>query len=389
MRPLVRLAILTAVVGVGLRIDFVLGAAAMMLVVAAYARWVPAWTADRIEVTRRAPRRVLWGDTIDLTVTAVNRGRLPVPWLTVVDPVPFDLGTVTTRWVTSLAAGETRHMQRRLEARRRGLYRLGPGVVATGDLFGLRRVRARDVPVHRTVVYPRIVAVGRVRLPASSPNASLPARSSLLEDPDRLIGVRDYAAGDPLRRVHWTATARVGRLQVKQFERGIERTTVLCLDLSRGSFGMATRRSGTELAVTAAASLCFHGVTVERLAVGLRVVGWDPLAGTDIEQRTVPRADAAHLAPMLEILARVRPARSARLGRLLDPTDLGFGTTVVLICGTLDEERILALVRLRRAGARPSVLHVVGPEPPSGGAALLERFRIPVRRVRRESDLTW
>lgn len=388
MRSLVRLAILTAVVAVGLRIDFVLGTALMVALVAAYAWWYPAWAARHLEVSRRAPRRVLWGESIDLTVTSRNRGRLPAPWVSVIDPVPFDLGTVTTRWVTSLRAGETRSMERHLEARRRGRYRLGPGVVATGDLFGLRRARAADVPPVVTVVYPKIVPVGRPRLPASSPLASLPTATSLIEDPDRLVGVRDYLPGDPLRKVHWTATARVGRIQVKQFERGIERTTVLCLDLSRGSFGMATRRAGSELAVTTVASLCVHGVTVEHLAVGLRVVAWDPLAGGDAEQRTPPRADPAHLPSMLEILARVRPARTAGLGGLLEPSELGFGTTVVLVTGNLDETRVLALIRLRRGGARPSVLEI-GASGPSSWAAALDRFRIPVRPVRHEADLTW
>jgi uncharacterized protein (DUF58 family) len=31
-------------------------------------------------------------------------------------------------------------------------------------------------------------------------------------------GVRDYAPGDPLNRIHWISTARRRRLMVKEFE---------------------------------------------------------------------------------------------------------------------------------------------------------------------------
>ncbi len=389
MRPLTRLAILTALVGAGLRVDFVLGAASMMAIMLVYVAVIPRTVARRVLVRRVAPRRVLWGETIDLTITAHNRGWLPATWVSIVDPVPFDLGTVTTRWVTSLGAGETKTMARTLEARRRGLYRLGPGVVATGDVFGLRRVRAEDVPTVDTVVYPKIVPVGTAKLPASSPNATLPVRRALTEDPARVVGVRDYVTGDPLRKVHWTATARVGRLQVKQFQPGIERSTVICLDLSRTSFRRSQRRTGSELAVTAAASFCFHGITVERLAVGLRIVGWDPVVGGDVACRIPARTDAGHLIPLLEALARVRPAREAGLRGLLDPSDLGFGTTVVLVTGELDEERVTALVRLRRAGVRPAVVQISSSGETSPWAASLVRFRIPVRSVRREADLRW
>ncbi len=389
MRFLGRLAILTVLAGAALRIDFVVGVGVMMAVVLVSVRWIPALVARRLEVTREAPRRVMWGETIDLTVTARNLGWLPASWVSVVDPVPFDLGTVTTRWVTSLRRYTTKTMERALRARRRGLYRLGPGVVATGDVFGLRRVRAADIPAAVTVVYPKIVAVGKMRLPASGPNAVLAVPMALVDDPTRTVGVRDYVAGDPLRRVHWTASARMGRIQVKEFQPGIERTTVICLDLSRGSFPMASRRTGSELAVTAAASLCFHVVTVERLPVGLRVTGWDPSVGADIEQRIPARSDPAGLVPILESLARVRPAREARLGGLLDPSELGFGTTVVFITGTLDEDRVVALARLRRSGARPSVLEIVPPGGESRWSAALHRFQIPVRAVYREADLAW
>ena len=41
-----------------------------------------------------------------------------------------------------------------------------------------------------------------------------PAGTSL-EDPIRIAGARDYRPGDPLKRMHWKATARTGELQVR------------------------------------------------------------------------------------------------------------------------------------------------------------------------------
>src|SRR3972149_2468824 len=68
--------------------------------------------------------------------------------------------------------------------------------------------------------------------PPQSPMGNLPPPQPIFEDPSRVIGKRDYVAGDSLQRVDWKATAVVGRLQVKQYQPSTARETLIVLSLT-------------------------------------------------------------------------------------------------------------------------------------------------------------
>ena len=40
----------------------------------------------------------------------------------------------------------------------------------------------------------------------------------IMPDPFLVGGLREYRAGDPMRSVHWGASARTGRMQVKTYD---------------------------------------------------------------------------------------------------------------------------------------------------------------------------
>src|SRR5438046_6868626 len=81
------------------------------------------------------------------------------------------------------------------------------------------------------LVYPLVVPLTSFNLPARHPFGERRAPRRLLEDPARVIGVRDYMYGDSLRRVHWKATARAMQLQSKIYEPTTTYTLVLFLNL--------------------------------------------------------------------------------------------------------------------------------------------------------------
>ena len=76
---------------------------------------------------------------------------------------------------------------------------------------------------------------GRSRRPASSgPTggaASTRPKAGLAEDPSRFAGVRPYAPGDPLRRIHARASARLGQPITKRFEPSRDREVLIALDV--------------------------------------------------------------------------------------------------------------------------------------------------------------
>jgi uncharacterized protein (DUF58 family) len=327
-----------------------LAVAIFLVVLAGAARYLPQRALSDVVVERRYPGRLFHGETAEMELVVTNHGRLPLPWLWIVDSLPFDLSTRSARWATSLDPGEQRMHRFPLHGARRGLYRLGPAALVTGDVFGWRPTQRGASESDRMVVYPKIVPLTRLGLPARAPFPELRTSRPLHEDPNRVVGTRPYTTGDSARRINWTATAHQGSLLVRQLQHGIGRDTMVLLDLTREGLG-TTRAHTVELAVTAAASVLYHIITVERLPVGLRLPGIS----------VPPSNQQNHLMAMLELLAGAVMNNTG--SPVSDPTGLPYGASVVVIAGRLTPGWQSSLETLRHGNWRPSVLLVGDREP--------------------------
>ena len=179
--------------------------------------------------------RIFPGETVQLTVRADNRKVLPV-WLRVVVSVPSDLGDAAGRDVPVREQGllwyQSVAFDWRLTPNRRGIYRIGPPQVTAGDLLGLYpRGRAGQETPCELIVFPRLVPLkpfAHIRRDLfGSPGAKSP-----VVDPIYLLGTRDYQAGRPSRYIHWTASARLNRLQERVFEPSRQARVLVVLDVA-------------------------------------------------------------------------------------------------------------------------------------------------------------
>ncbi len=168
----------------------------------------------------------------------------------------------------------------------RGMLRLLAVVGASRYPMGLFEARVRisfGAQHPECLVYPQ--PHGAQPLPQPEDMAG----RRLQRDPDDFDGVRDYAAGDPLNRIHWKASARTSRLVTRIYDgaAGIDR---LMLDW-RSVSGL-----GAEPAVS---QLCQWVLEVSRQGreFGLRLAGNEigPAAGDGHRDRCL-RALALHKA---------------------------------------------------------------------------------------------
>src|SRR6202171_861203 len=219
--------------------------------------------------------RAFFGEEVPLTVEIVNEKPLPLAWLEVEDTVPGPglslapahvgpshipgrrlLGILlSVRWYERVR----RHY--RVTCGARGFHPFGPATLRTGDVFGLA-TREVEVPEEDyLLVYPKIVPLERLGLPARNPFGDVPLRRQwLFEDPMRMVGVRDYRPGDSPRRVHWKATARAPgqALQVKLFEPTTTHRLHIILNVSTAGENWAWHGydpEALEAAITTAASV--------------------------------------------------------------------------------------------------------------------------------------
>lgn len=353
-------------------------------------RWWSQRALNNVTLRRQLPTHAFLGEVVPVRVDLQNRSWLPVVWLRAQDTVPVGLaiGEKSHRQVTHLGPYDLYRLQYVVYPQKRGYYQVGPLQLTSGDAMGLVGQQQRQGAAAYLTVYPRIVPLAHVPLPSRSPLGTLRHTQPIFEDPTRIIGKRDYTAGDTLRRIDWKSTAAVGRLQVKQFEPSIALETTILLNLYAPEYELRTRVDTTELAIVVAASLA-NWITSRKQTVGLATNGFDPLT-PDMTLHAIPgRKGRGHLMRLLEVLARVQVTESMPLAALLHQqiVHLAWGTTVVVITSHLDATLLEGLLQARRAGLNAVVVlcgYATGHVDVQRRA---QRFGFPVTTIRNERDL--
>jgi uncharacterized repeat protein (TIGR01451 family) len=345
--------------------------------------WIRA-NASALRVRRRFPSRAYTDETIVLETSVQNTGVVPVLGATLTDIIPQEFAADRPPPAAiSLAPFASGWLRRSLRCTKRGYYRIGPLSLSAVDPLGLSRGSVVAVEPNPLIVYPRVVPLRRLSLPAPAALAVLPSRRRLVEDTSRLTGIRPYVPTDSLRRVHWTATARTGSLMVKEFAFGESRSTMLCLDLCMSHYVPRDRADATELGIVVAASLASHAVTRDRLDVGLHVDGRDPLLGDGATCRVAPTSDRRTLMTILELLARVQVTGGDSFTATLwnEARRLPWGSTVVAITGSETAGMREACLDVQRAGLLVSVIVV------SRDAVPVMSATVPLRRIWTTGDI--
>jgi uncharacterized protein (DUF58 family) len=332
------------------------------------------------------------GEEVVLTLSIENQKLFPVPWLQVADNVtPLlpvltkdgaqreNVGNLVQAWVLWPLQRVTRRYRLRCAAR--GCYTFGPVTLRTSDPFGWLE-REVTVPLSDTLlVYPLLAPPAAFGLAPLHPYGEDATVRHLLEDPLRVMGVRDYQPGDDPRRIHWKATAHAGALRSKVYEYSTQQRVLLLLDTGDAST-LWTKMDADmqEFCIAAAASLAVWALD-EGYMVGLL---------TNCAIRTLPRSDQAevrHTPPpdasrmpeqprttelsapgvsvpfacdhgqyehLLATFARLVPYNNVPLENIIELGDAMFfpGTTVILVSAapTLTQATVERLLDLRTRG---------------------------------------
>lgn len=352
-------------------------------------RWWTSRAVRNITFNRIFDRKAFPGETVPVQLEIHNSSWLPVVWLRLQDFYPLEVAELNNfQQVISLGPNEKTELQYTLKAKKRGYYTIGPLQISTGDLLGLSGERYSEGGTDYLTVYPTVIPLRDIKLPSRSPMGTLRTRQPIFEDPTRPMGKRDYQAGDSLRRIDWKATASTGRMQTKIFEPSIALETVLFINLNSMDYGMRARFDGPELSIVVAASLA-NWITSQRQAVGLITNGFDPLTLDNKVVPLYPRKGRPHLMRILESLARVRAVETSSFPSLINQhrVNLSWGTTLIIITGSAEQELFDELLQARKAGMNP-VLILCGDTPGHHQASQLGKlFHIPVHIFLNEKDL--
>lgn len=208
----------------------------------------------------------------------------------------------------------------------RGRLQVGPFTMTHIDVFGLVRVHQIVGDTTALWVHPRRHYVR----PALVVLSQHPYHGSInhprLHGPADLRAVREYAFGDEVRNVHWKATARTGKLMVREYSDPTHVSITVLLDNRR------TAMSPTvfEEAVEVAASLLHASATARQRSRLLTASGIDVVLNGNahaaralLDELCLVLQDAANAISLTPLSLAMRPPDGALIMITGPDADLG------------------------------------------------------------------
>lgn len=310
--------------------------------------------------------RLFPGDQTELRLEMANRKILPLLWVEIEDAIPPHLSAETlppsdhrpncgsllrsssllwyrrTKWTLSLKAGK------------RGFYSLGPLSLTSGDPFGFYRRRADFLQPEFILVYPEIFPIPPFLTPSRFPLGDIRSEKRIFPDPARPVGLRDYQPFDSLRHIHWKASGRSQRLQVKIFEPTVTLQASLFLGVDSYQDDGGCREEDWEWGISLTASLAHHFVS-RGIPTGLFANGRLIDSGQPIQ--ILPGGSREQILLILEALAKLTSRADESLESFLqkERSSLAQGNTLVFVVHRISDPMIWQLHELKEAGYKLTV----------------------------------
>lgn len=314
------------------------------------------------------------GDEVEVTISITIFGGFPPLWLEVQDDfvVPAsriskgilgDQGRIL--WFTGFRREYTgKYLLKELP---RGIYMDGPITLTWGDAFGWFTrslyIQGKDV----LIVHPSLLRMDSSHIDGRIEGEDSEEIVSISRFSNQMGGrLRDYEAGDPLRRIHWKGSAKRGTLLTRIPDEAGNEPRYLLLDTGRGTYdhflggksaermlGFVETNQMFELAISAAATwfkreftigsgevyFCHGGMEEARHLSGNRGLydGLDLLAGV---QQRIGDSDSGSVS---KLFFSVNQCQSS-------PPQF-----LTVITGIMTPEMAECILRLTNNGAQPEV----------------------------------
>lgn len=327
----------------------------VLLIVAALAGWLSAQTRRGLAAGRRHHPRVFEEETAHIELRVENRGWLPVAGVELRDAFPpaevFHVRMMDRR---VLWPGQgLRLTYRRICARHRGVYVLGPLRLGAADPLGLFPFEVEIPALTELLVYPQ--TAGLTFFPLLGEGTVTRIGEEILPEQGDSVefrGVREWRPSDGARRVHWPTAARTGRLMARELEQDVMTEVTIAFDLRRIALTGLGDHSTLEYAVKAVGSIAETAIERRHL-VQLWGLGPEP-------PRHLPfGAGQEQMTAILDLLAVVRAegggSFAAGFEQRVLPT-LRRGATLVLVvsAAAFEAGRMVPLLRaLALDGVKP------------------------------------
>ncbi len=199
-----------------------------------------------VRVRRHLPRELSAGASCSVVLEITNDQRHFVSFaIVVVDHASSSSGgdvEAGRAFALRIGPGETVSRHYRFQPERRGVMNFEEFQVITRFPFGLF-LKSLRIPAQQSVlVYPQLEHVDAGIISGSPRDAGEQVQTQGGTGSDA-VGLRDYAAGDPIRRIHWRASVRKRELLVREVESERDAEIEVRLQTERATEGEIFERS--------------------------------------------------------------------------------------------------------------------------------------------------
>jgi uncharacterized protein (DUF58 family) len=233
------------------------------------------------------------------------------------------------------------NIQREIKCIHRGIYPMGRLRVRIRDLFHFFEETIDFNNQLALKVYPRIAQIERMTIPAAEFFGNVRVSQNTYEDYTSVESIRKYTSGDPVKKIHWKATAKTGELYVKNFELSANASILFIIDGYRGSYRMDTDGSLEEKVIEVAGSVIRYCLTKNLHTSLTRTWGErDRIGGKDINKFQL------FLTSLMELV----PEGELPLEKVLEreKSMIPWGTTLIVLAVHLSQKLCDEILSIRK-----------------------------------------
>ena len=235
----------------------------------------------QLAIERRVPEHLSLG-AVNQVGWQIRNGSGMTLRFEVTEDVPESLSKETPRVAAAILPRATAELHYDIRPTRRGLYEFGDIFFRWRLQLGLLVRQVRIKTRLAVKVYPNVASLARYELAAMRHRttevglapAKLRGRGSMFES------LRDYVAGDDPADAAWKATARHGRLMIRNFETERSQNILVVLDCGRLMVPMVDELSRLDHAINASLLLSYvamkQGDSIGLVAFSDRVESYVP-----------------------------------------------------------------------------------------------------------------
>jgi uncharacterized protein (DUF58 family) len=281
-------------------------------------------------------------DTIEIETYVENDSFLPVPYVEITDASLIDIKGVCPKPASaSLIPFETELVRNNLTLNYRGVYKLGPINVKTGDVF---RVFSREIKIYSDIsfkVYPRVYEINKFDLKSMQSFGTFTVKQRAYEDYSTVSDIKKYFPGDSVKKIHWKISAKRAELYVKNYEMTGSASVCVFLNFNKDCYSNSIELE--ERAVESTASIISYllrnKVCVEMYVNSSQLCF---IRGRDIDE----------FKNFLNLLCEIQTKGNNDIAEIIDKRIrlVSKGSSIIIVTGKIDYKDCLAYCNIKEMG---------------------------------------